>query len=118
VPATPPQPQSSQLAATSTITQPAAAVLQPAEGAVPVDANAVAQLNEEAINAEVERRQRLLAAAAAAKEARAKRRAAAAAAASNDDEDTTVSDDDSGGGSRMDAAEARRKYLCRTQRRC
>jgi ribosomal protein L12E/L44/L45/RPP1/RPP2 len=95
-----------------------AALFDRAKVAVPVDPNAVAALNEDAINAEVERRQRLLAAAAAAKEARDKRRAAAAAAASNDDDETVSEDDDSGGGSRMDAAEARRKYLCRTQRRC
>jgi serine/threonine-protein kinase len=118
VPPTPAQqqPDGSQLAVASTVVQPAAATLQPGEGAVPVDANAVAALNEDAINAEVVRRQRLLAATAAARAARDKRRAAAAAA--SDDDETVSEDDDSGGGSRMDAAEARRKYLCRTQRRC
>jgi serine/threonine-protein kinase len=116
------KPDGSQVAAAvpaSTVAAPAAAVLQPAEGAVKVDPTEVAALNEEAVNAEVERRQRLLAAAAAAKEARDRRRAAAAAAAASDTgEDETVSDDDSGGGSARDAASLRKAYLCRTQRRC
>jgi hypothetical protein len=106
-------------AGVSTTSAPAAAVLQPADGAVKVDPTAVAALNEDAINAEVERRARLAEAARLAQERReAKRRAAAAAAASNDEE--TVSDDeDSGGGSgTRDAAALRRAYLCRTQRRC
>jgi serine/threonine-protein kinase len=97
-----------------------AASLLPAPGAVPVDVSAAAAptLSEDAINREVARRERLAAAATAAAAARAKRRAAAAAQASDDSGDTTVSDDEEGGGGRVDAAEARRKYLCRTQRRC
>jgi serine/threonine-protein kinase len=113
-------PDGSQVAAATpaTVATPAAAILQPADGAVKVDPTAVAALNEDAVNAEVERRARLLAAAQAAKEARERRRAAAAAAASNDDEETVSDDEDSGGGSARDAASLRKAYLCRTQRRC
>ncbi|MEO8159959.1 MAG: serine/threonine-protein kinase, partial [Arenimonas sp.] len=93
--------------------QPAADSLRPAEGAVQVDTAAAAAAAEAEIDREVARRQRLAAAATAAAEARARKRAAAA---NNDDE--SVSSDDEGGGGRVDAAEARRKYLCRTQRRC
>ena len=116
------QPDGSQVAAATptSVSAPAAAVLQPAAGAVAVDPTAIAVINEEAVNAEVERRQRLLAAAAEAKARRDKRRAAAAAAAASDTgEDESVSEDeDSGGGGARDAASLRKAYLCRTQRRC
>jgi serine/threonine-protein kinase len=99
-------------ATTATATQPAAAMLQPAPGAVLVDPVAEAKATEQAIQAEVARRERI----AAAAESRRKKAAAAKAASSDDDE--TVSDDDSGGASTSDAKALRKAYLCRTQHRC
>ncbi len=110
------------IAVPASASAPAAALLQPAEGAVPVDPAATAALNEDLINQEVERRQRLAEIAAAAREARDRRRAAAAAAKAAEPKDPYADDetvsDDAGGGGRVDAAAARRAYLCRTQRRC
>jgi hypothetical protein len=97
--------------------KPAAEILQPAEGAVPVPAAGPSQAEmDEMIQREVARRERI---AAEAKAARERKRAAAAAANSATGEDESVSDDDTGGGaSTTDARALRRAYLCRTQHRC
>ena len=96
-------------------TGPAAASLQPADGAVPATQIPSQEQMEDMVAREVERRERI---AAAQEAARRKRQQAAAAAAASSDEDETVSDDGEGGGSQMDARAARKAYLCRTQRRC
>jgi serine/threonine-protein kinase len=95
-------------------TGPAAASLQPADGAVPVNPATSAQNVEEMVAKEVARRERL----AAQQEAARKKRQAAAAAAANNDDDETVSDDDGGGATTTDARALRKAYLCRTQHRC
>jgi hypothetical protein len=95
-------------------TGPAAASLQPADGAVPVNPATSAQTVEEMVAKEVARRERL----AAQQEAARKKRQAAAAAAANNDDDETVSDDDGGGATTTDARALRKAYLCRTQHRC
>jgi serine/threonine-protein kinase len=95
------------------VSGPAAASLQPGDGAVPVNPAASAQDMEAMIAKEVARRERI---AAQQEAARKKRQAAAAAAANSDDE--TVSDEDSGGATTSDARALRKAYLCRTQHRC
>jgi serine/threonine-protein kinase len=68
---------------------------------------------DEALAREATRRKRLAAAAAAAE-----RRQQARNSSNDEDDSSSSSSDDEGGGSRVSAAEARRKYLCRIQKKC
>ncbi len=90
---------------------------------VPVPAATVAAMEAEtpvrdaamaAASQETTRRRKLAAAAAAARAARQEQ----AQASSSDEEDTSVSSDDEESGGTLSAAEARKRYLCRVQKRC
>ena len=126
----PPSPVAEPVAANAPATEPAAAnssVTKPAAAtvaAVPPEAKQAQEKAEIALDiAREAARKRKLAAALAATE-RQSRRAAVEAAGSS--EESAGADDSSGesveaadsGGSRSSAAEARRRYLCRVQKKC